>query len=247
MPCGTTRYSQHVAFQRGAAHTSAYERYRERQGETARMGSRQRMAPRRRAKQRRFWARYQSASRFTRFGIGVGVLALVALVCLTGLAFAGHIAAERSTANGPAAGSTPSQTSTAQPTATPTFAQEALIVAQSSGAAGSVSVSVQGTAITVHDAVGDQPDLTSARTLVFAEAFAIQRGLWESLMHPSSVTVIITAPTLAGVAQSAPLGSCTLTAQRETTILWSAETPLDAWAYAYDKAALTDPLQVSHT
>lgn len=216
-------------------------------GETARMGSGDRVTARRGAKKSRFWAYYQSASRVTRFGIGVGALALVAIVCLTGLAYAGHIVASRSKASGPAVSSSPARASVAQPTATPTFVQEALSVAQSSGAAGSVSVSVQGMAITVHDAVGNQPDLTGARTLVFAEAFAIQRGLWESLLHPSSVTVIVTAPTLVGAPQSAPLGSCTLTAQRETTILWSAETPLDAWAYAYDKAALTEPLKVSHT
>lgn len=206
-----------------------------------------RQATRRGARRPRLWARYRSAARVTRFGIGFGVAALVVLACLAGLAYTGRLGGAGHASGAPAAGSVPTHTSVAQPTATPTFAQEALLVAQSSGAAGSVSVSVQGTAITVRDEVGDQTDLTSARTLVFAEAFAIQRGLWESLLHPSAVTVIVTAPRLVGAPQSGPLGTCTLTAGRETTVLWTAETPLDAWAYAYDKATLTDALQVSHT
>ncbi len=131
----------------------------------------------------------------------------------------------------------------AQPTATPTYAQAAQTIAETSGASGSVRVTVAGTAITVRDEIGDQPDISSARNQVFAEAFAIQRGLWESLLHPSSVTVIVSASTVAGVPQSAPLGECTLTESKDASVLWTSETPLDAWAYVYDTATLANALK----
>lgn len=199
----------------------------------------------------RLWERYRAASRVVRGGIAVGALALVVLVCLVGLASlgAGPFGGGRHASEARASGGAHTPVSAVQPTATPTatFAQEASSVAQSSGASGRLSVSVRGTAITVQDEIGNQPDLTSTRTLVFGEAFAIQRDLWESSLHPSSVTVIITSPTLVGKPQSAPLGTCTMTASKEQTVLWEAETPLDAWAYVYDKATLTPVLQVSHS
>lgn len=167
---------------------------------------------------------------------------LAALVCLACVAFSGCALirpapppVRHTAAAAPAGG--------ADPTATPTFAQAALAVVQSSGASGSVSVTVSGTTITVRDEIGGQPDHSSARDAVLAEAFAIQRGLWESLLHPSSVTVVVSAPTLAGVPQAAPLGSCTLTAAREATVLWTAETPLDAWGYVYNSATLLPSLK----
>lgn len=195
------------------------------------------------------WERYRAASRVVRGGIAVGALALVVLVCLVGLASlgAGPFGGGRHAPDPQASGHAQAAVSAAQPTPTPTFAQEAASVAQSSGASGSLSVSVKGTAITVRDEIGNQPDLTSTRTLVFGEAFAIQRDLWESQLHPSSVMVIITSHTLVGKPQSTPLGTCTMTASKEQAVLWEAETPLDAWAYVYDEATLTPALQVSHS
>ena len=164
------------------------------------------------------------------------LILLMCVVCFAVTACTGGPAAR-----GPQAAASKS-VSTAQPTATPTYAQAALTVAQSSGASGDVSVTTAGTAITVRDVIGAQQDVTSARNAVFAEAFALQRGIWESLLHPSSVTIIVTAPAVADAPQSAPLGTCTLTASKDATVMWSAETPLDAWGYVYDNATLARAL-----
>lgn len=164
------------------------------------------------------------------------LVALVCAVCFALAACAGGQAARVP----PKAVLTPA--STVQPTPTPTYAQAALAVAQSSGASGNVSVTTAGTDITVRDVISAQPDLTSARNAVFAEAFALQRAIWESLLRPSSVTIIVSAPAVANAPQSGPLGTCTLTASKDATVLWSAETPLDAWGYVYDSATLARAL-----
>ena len=190
------------------------------------------------------WVRNGGKPRTTRdLGSRAALLAALVCVCLVCIVLAACGTGAAADAPAPSGAATPTTTSAARPTTTPTYAQAALAVAQSSGAAGSVSVTVTGTAITVHDEIGAQPDLSSARDAVLAEAFAIQRGLWESLLHPSSVTVIVSAPSLAGAPQSAPLGTCTLTAGKVATVLWSAETPLDAWAYVYNSADLINILK----